>query len=261
MSRENQQGGQTLVFGKDAQAYRAFRPQYPAALFEWLAGVAPSRSLALDCGTGSGQAALGLADLFARVVATDPDPRQIAAAPKRDNIDYRLAAAEADLGLAGQVDLIACACSVHWFDLPRFYARARVALKPGGIIAVWTYDWPWTGSETVDAVLERLKSDILGPFWGETARYYFSGYAELPFPFEECAPFEACAAPAFHSRIAGSHEELLGFLRTWSAVTKFREAHGSDPLAMIAGDLAGAWAANPPASPVRAPLHMRCGRA
>jgi len=250
MSRENVQ---TLVFGEDAEAYRAFRPQYPAALFEWLARVAPSRGLALDCGTGSGQAALGLAEHFARVVATDPDPRQLAAAPRRANIDYRLAAAEADLGLAGQVDLIACACSVHWFDLPRFYARAREALKPGGVIAVWTYDWPWTGSAPVDAVLERLKTDILGPFWGETARYYFSGYKELPFPFEERD------APVFRSEIAASREELQRFLSTWSAVGKYREAHGRDPLEMIAADLAAAWAAGAPALPVSIPLHMRIG--
>lgn len=243
----------SLYFGQDAEGYRAFRPQYPAALYEWLAQTAPSRALAWDCGTGSGQAALGLAEHFDRVVATDPDARQLAEAEKRANIEYRLAAAEADLDLAGEVDLIACACSVHWFDLPAFYARAREALKRDGIIAVWTYDWPWTGSPPLDAALETLKTDILGPFWGENARYYFSGYAALPFPFEERA------APLFHSPIAASCEELMNFLRTWSAVTKYRAHHGSDPLAHIETQLAQAWKARPPACPVRAPLHMRCG--
>lgn len=255
MSRKTDQGGQTLVFGEDAAGYRAFRPQYPQALFEWLAAAAPAPALAWDCGTGSGQAALGLAAHFDRVVATDPDPRQLAAAPKRANIDYRVATAEADPGFSGEVDLVACACSVHWFDLPRFYARAREALKPGGVIAVWTYDWPRTGSAPVDAVLERLKTDILGPFWGENARYYFSGYRELPFPFEEQN------APVFRSRIAESREELLRFLSTWSAVTKYRERHGRDPLEIIAEDLAMAWAKTEPERPVVVPLHMRCGKA
>jgi SAM-dependent methyltransferase len=248
------QGAQSLYFGQDAEGYRAFRPQYPAPLYEWLAQAAPSRALAWDCGTGSGQAALGLAAHFDRVVATDPDPRQLAAAPKRANIDYRLAAAEGDLGLAGEVDLIACACSVHWFDLPRFYARARDALKPGGLIAVWTYDWHYTGSAPLDAALETLKTDILGPFWDDNARYYFSGYAALPFPFDEMD------APLFRSPIAASCAELMNFLSTWSAVMKYRERHGSDPLAIMDAQLARAWEASPPASPVCVPLHMRCGK-
>ncbi|WP_442755070.1 class I SAM-dependent methyltransferase [Methylocystis sp. JAN1] len=246
-------GAPSFYFGQDAEGYRAFRPQYPTALYEWLARAAPSRGLAWDCGTGSGQAAVGLAGCFERVVATDPDPRQLAMAPKRANIDYRLAAAEADLGLAGRVDLIACACSVHWFDLPAFYARAREALKPDGIIAVWTYDWPLTGSAPLDAALETLKNDILGPFWGENARYYFSGYAALPFPFEERP------APLFHSPIAASCEELMNFLSTWSAVRKYRARHGRDPLARIGMQVAHAWKASPPVSPVSVPLHMRCG--
>ncbi|WP_457798780.1 class I SAM-dependent methyltransferase [Methylocystis sp. S23] len=244
---------QTLLFGADAEGYRAFRPQYPRALFEWLASVAPSRALAWDCGTGSGQAAQGLAAHFARVVATDPDPRQLAMAPRRGNIDYRLAAAEADLRLAGQVDLVACACSVHWFDLPRFYERAREALKPDGVIAVWTYDWPWAGVRPLDDVLERLKTDILGPFWGDNARYYFSGYEELPFPFAERE------APVFPAEIAGSCGELLKFLSTWSAVKKYRERHGRDPLKAMEADFVAAWEKRPPALPVSVPLHMRCG--
>ncbi|WP_424361024.1 class I SAM-dependent methyltransferase [Methylocystis parvus] len=244
----------SLYFGQDAEGYRAFRPQYPAALYEWLAQAAPSRSLAWDCGTGSGLAASGLAEHFDRVVATDPDPRQLAAAPRRANIDYRLAPAEADLGLAGKVDLIACACSVHWFDLPRFYARAGEALKPGGVIAVWTYDWPWTGSPPLDAALEALRTEILGPFWDDNARYYFSGYAALPFPFEETE------APLFRSPIAATCEDLVNFLRTWSAVTKYRARHGVDPLAIMAPVLARAWEANPPDSPLCVPLHMRCGK-
>lgn len=243
----------SLYFGEDAESYRAFRPKYPDALFRFLAEAAPACGLAWDCGTGSGQAALGLAAHFARVVATDPDERQLAEAPRRDNIDYRRAAAEEDPRLERAADLVACACSVHWFDLPRFYARAQAALKPNGLIAVWTYDWPWTGRAALDRALATLKDDVLGPYWGENARLYFSGYKELPFPFAERA------SPVFHSPIAASCDELLRFLSTWSAVRKYRERKGADPLALVARDLAAAWAADPPRAPLSVPLHMRCG--
>ncbi len=243
----------SLYFGENARDYRAFRPDYPEALFDWLASAAPARGLAWDCGAGSGQATMGLARHFESVLATERDPRQLAQAPRRDNIDYRLAAAEENLGLDGTVDLIACACSLHWFDLARFYPVAACALKPGGLIAAWTYDWPWTGAPALDAVLERLKTEILGPFWGDNAALYFSGYSNLPFPFVECE------APSFTTKIAESPDELLRFLSTWSAVQKYRERHGADPLALVEKALDAAWRQCPPSVPLRVPLHLRCG--
>jgi hypothetical protein len=72
-------------FSAVAASYARYRPGYPAVLFETLAGLAPARDLAWDCATGNGQAALHLAEHFARVVATDLSQEQlgraIAAAP------------------------------------------------------------------------------------------------------------------------------------------------------------------------------------
>ncbi|QGM45330.1 class I SAM-dependent methyltransferase [Methylocystis heyeri] len=244
---------QATLFGHEANRYFAARPRYPDELFEWLSGLAPARELAWDCGAGSGQAALGLAPHFSKIVATDVDDRQLALAPRRPNIEYRRAEAEADLGLDEAVDLIACGCSIHWFNLPAFYQRASQALKRGGVIAAWTYDWPWTGSGAVDAVLRKLREDILGPFWGENSVHYFGRYRNLPFPFSEIEP------PQFRMEIAGSREELSGFLATWSALLKFRQHSGEDALALFARELSEAWALEPPALPLRVPLHMRCG--
>lgn len=249
----NAKEAQSLLFGENAADYRAFRPDYPQELFLWLAGAAPSPGLAWDCGTGSGQAALGLSPHFRRVLATERDPRQLALAPKRPNIDYRLVAAEDDPGLEGAVDLIACACSLHWFDLQRFYAVARRALKPGGVLAAWTYDWPWTGRARLDAVLSDLKTGILGPYWGENAHYYFSGYRTLPLPFAERE------SPRFKTKIADSREDLLRFLSTWSAARRYKEQTGRDPLALVDKALEEAWRADPPALPIEVPLYLRCG--
>jgi SAM-dependent methyltransferase len=246
--------GPTLVFGQDPESYLAFRPEYPDDLFLWLRSLVNSDALAWDCGSGSGQAALGLARHFRRVVATDLDPQQLAVAPARANIDYRLGAAEADLGLRAEVDLIACACSIHWFDLERFYANAKRALKPQGVIVAWTYDWPYTGSKPVDAVLATLRDDILGPFWDEASTYYFGRYENLPFPF---API---ACPPFFVPIAHSREELGRFLGTWSALKKYRQQEKADPLTLIEKDLDAAWRLAPPALPLCIPLHMRAGR-
>ena len=67
-------------FSAHAQNYARFRPTYPTELFAWLASQSPGHRLAWDCGTGNGQAALGLADHFVHVHATDLSPQQLAQA-------------------------------------------------------------------------------------------------------------------------------------------------------------------------------------
>ena len=82
-------------FSERAVGYAQFRPTYPAALFDWLTRLAPGRACAWDAGTGNGQAALGLAERFERVVATDASPAQIANARAHPRVAYRVAPADA----------------------------------------------------------------------------------------------------------------------------------------------------------------------
>ena len=58
-------------FSEHAADYAKFRPNYPAELFDHLASLPRARALAWDCATGNGQAALGLAQHFEKVVGTD----------------------------------------------------------------------------------------------------------------------------------------------------------------------------------------------
>src|SRR2546423_4291925 len=82
-------------FSAVSAAYAAFRPRYPDALFEFVAREAPDRDTAWDAGTGSGQAALGLAHYFAHVMATDASEAQIQHATAHERVSYRIAPAEA----------------------------------------------------------------------------------------------------------------------------------------------------------------------
>src|SRR5437667_11531083 len=77
-------------FSRQAADYAKFRPRYPQQLFDYLGSIAPSRQLAWDCGTGNGQAAVGLALLFDRVIATDASEKQIAKAEPHERVEYRV---------------------------------------------------------------------------------------------------------------------------------------------------------------------------
>ena len=73
-------------FSGHADRYGAYRPTYPAALFEYLASLCPCHDLAWDCATGNGQAAHALVSFFRSVVATDARERQIAQARPHEKI-------------------------------------------------------------------------------------------------------------------------------------------------------------------------------
>src|SRR5215831_9466809 len=117
-------------FSKQAADYAKFRPRYPQKLFEYLGSIVPSRQLAWDCGTGNGQAAVGLASTFDRIIATDASEKQIANAQSYERVEYRVAPAENSSIGSETIDLIMVAQALHWFDRDRFYAEARRILKP-----------------------------------------------------------------------------------------------------------------------------------
>lgn len=238
-------------FGAVSDAYARHRPRYPEALFAFLASVAPARDLAWDCGTGNGQAALGLAEHFRRVVATDASAGQLARARPHPRVEYRRAPADAS-GLPDRsTDLVTAAQALHWFDLPRFYAEARRVLVAGGVLAVWCYGLLAAGPE-LDPALRRFYEDTVGPYWPPERRLVDAGYRSLDFPFEEIP------APALAMETAMTLDDLGGFLSSWSATRYYRERRGHDPVPPLLAELAPAW--GPGARRIRWPLAVRAGR-
>src|SRR4051794_13093173 len=129
-------------FSGHAADYREFRPAYPPELFAFLAGVSPRRELAWDCGTGRGQPAVGLAEHFAKVFATDASAQQLANAEPHPGVEYAVAPAEKCPLPDGSVDLVMVAQALHWFDHDRFYAEARRVCRPAGLLAATCYFAP-----------------------------------------------------------------------------------------------------------------------
>lgn len=220
-------------FSLQAAAYRLHRPGYPAALFDFLADLAPARELAWDCGCGSGQATRDLALRFARVIATDPSAAQLAQAGTTPNIIYR-AAAETDPRIAGgSVDLVTAAQAAHWFDAPRFHTEVTRVLKCGGVLALWIYGLPRI-DPAVDACVQEFHSVSVGRYWPAGRFHVDTGYRHLPFPYADLD------APAFEHRLQWTLEDLLQHLDTWSAVRYCRERTGTDPVAQARPALAQA---------------------
>jgi ubiquinone/menaquinone biosynthesis C-methylase UbiE len=186
-------------------------------------------------------------------VATDESGEMIAQAPYDPGIVYRVAEAE-ESGLEGSsVDLVTVASAIHWFDLKRFYAEVRRVVKSGGTIAAWTYYTPVFDSD-VDAVIQRLVHEVLGPYWDERLHYVVDEFHDLPFPFE---PIES---PPFQTDMKWNMQDLLAYFETWSSSVKYRQANHVGPTTLIESDLARAWGDPQQKRDLRFPLYMRLGR-
>ena len=240
-------------FSSVAPGYAAFRPRYPEALFAYLASLPARRDLAWDSGAGSGQAALGLAPYFGQVLATDASAAQIAVAAAHPRVGYRVAAAHESGLAAATVDLVAVAQALHWFALPAFYTEVARVLAPGGVLAVWCYGLLWLDDARLDDLVQRFYTATVGPFWPPERRIVEAGYRTLRFPFAEISP------PAFVMTAEWRLWELLGFLSTWSAVTRCRKATGRDPVGDLAPALAPLWGGDRVRT-IRWPLSVRIGR-
>ncbi len=240
-------------FSKQSQLYAQYRPKYPEEIYAYLASMAPGNSLAWDCGTGNGQAAVGLARYFDRVFATDASAEQISRAYPHPKVDYQVEPAE-HISLAGStVDLVTVAVAIHGFNFDEFYHEVKRVLKPDGILAAWTYNLTQISPE-IDLLIHEYYFRILNGFWPERIRYLEEGYETIPFPFDEIIPL------SFAMQANWDLNQFAGFLDSWSATQRYKEQKGQHPLELIWDQLSAAWGNENGPRSIRWPLHFRIGR-
>jgi len=240
-------------FSGHSGQYAQYRPRYPDEIYAYLASIAPARALAWDCGTGNGQAAIGLAKHFDRVHATDASAEQISLAYSDARVNYRVEPAEHVSLHDASTDLVTVAVAIHWFDFDTFYREVKRVLKPDGILAAWTYNAVEVSPE-IDELIWHYYRDIVGEYWPERIRYLEQRYETIPFPFEEIVP------PAFAMEINWNLLQLAGFLDSWSATQRYKAQKGRHPLNLIWQPLLAAWGNENETRRVRWPLHFRIGR-
>ena len=240
-------------FSSGSAGYAAYRPGYPLELIDELTSISPGTGRALDCGCGTGQLSVLLAERFDEVIATDASAAQIAAAEPRDGVVYRTARAE-DSGLeANSVDLIAVAQAAHWLDLDAFYAHARRIARPQAAIALITYGVLHLEGE-LDRHLHTFYYQTIAAYWPPERRHVETGYRDLPFPF---TPIDV---PPQVIEMRWTLDQLIGYLNTWSAVKAAEKALGVNPVDELARALGEEWGDPATRRLVTWPLTIRAGR-
>jgi SAM-dependent methyltransferase len=150
------------------------------------------------------------------------------------------------------VDAVTIAQALHWFDHDRFWSEVRRVLRPGGIVAGFSYGMQWTGEAEIDAAVRHYHDVIVGPWWPPERALIGEGYLGLPFPFPRLEP------PRFELTAEWTLAQFLGYVRSWSGTQRRIAATGEDPLPSLAERLDARWGARP--RTVHWPLTVLAGR-
>lgn len=241
----------TTLFTRQHEAYRRGRPGYPDALYTRLVALLPRplpRTLAWDCGCGSGQASRALAERFDRVVATDVSQSQLDAATPDARISYLLALAHDVRELADQsVALITAATAFHWFEERAFYREAwRVICPAGGVLAIWSYaEHQVVGAQAIDAWTSWLARELLAPYWmPQNIDLMTHGYTRARRPAEDATEVTERVfggEDRLVSRASMSLSDYLHYLGSWSASQRFLEDQGESISSRFGGEVEALW--------------------
>lgn len=225
-------------FSAVAAQYASARPQYPAALFDWIASIAPARVLCWEAGCGSGQATRDLALRFDRVHAGDPSLAQIAQAPMIDNVDFVVEPGEHCALPDASADAACVAQALHWFDRDAYFAEVARVLKPGGVLVAWGYQDIVVPDAL--AIANASLQDAILPHWPPQRADVDAAYAG--YDWQMLLPTaERIDSPAFELTAGWPLQRLLGYFASYSASKRHREATGRDIVADSAPEFARAW--------------------
>lgn len=241
-------------FSAQAADYARHRPRYPAELFAWLAQESPARERAWDAGCGNGQASVGLAEVFDAVYASDPSAAQIAQCPSHPRIQFVEERAEACSLPNRSIDLLLVAQAYHWLDHARFVPEAERIVREEGLFCALSYGLCRVSPE-VDALYDLYYGHIVDAYWPPERAHIENGYAELPLPGTELHDL-----PSFSMAPVWTLAHYRGYLSSWSATQRYKQARGSDPLATIDAALGEAWGDPQQPRCINFPLRLRVCR-
>lgn len=224
-------------FSQVAGAYAHWRPTYPDGLFDAITAVVPANASVWEPGCGSGQATRGLSRRFAQVFATDPSAAQVqqhwASGAASGNVRLAVEPAEKTSLADHGADLVAVAQALHWFDRAGFFSECERVLRPGGVLAAWTYQ-DMVFSDDLLPAADAFRAQIES-YWPQERDDVDAGYAGYAWPFP------ALTAPGLWLTAEWTLPQLLGYLGSLSATARCRADSGRDPVDDHADALAVAW--------------------
>ncbi len=125
-------------------------------------------------------------------------------------------------------------------------------MKPSGILAVFGYGF-FEIDPAIDAVINENLLKPIDRFWAKGNRLLMSGYKDVTLPFAEIpTPTNFCIETKW------TLQQLLAYLRTWSAVKLFIAKFGYDPVSELEPKVKPFWQGTEML--VKMPIFLKAGR-
>ncbi len=194
---------------------------YPKELFNFIASLVESHDQAWDCATGNGQAAVGLAEYFSHVEATDISEEQISNAFSSAKINYSVQPSESTAFENNQFNIVNVAQALHWFDYSKYWNEVARVLKPDGAFVAFSYVWPQVSDE-IDQILKTYIRNIIEPYWAPNNKLAEEGYRSLELPFE---PIKV---PDIKLENRWNLDQFLNYIHTWSGTRRCMDDIGHE---------------------------------
>ena len=173
--------------------------------------------------------------------------------PATPGVYYLAEQGEASALAARSADMVTVAQAYHWLDHPRFHAEVDRVLAPGGAFAVWCYGVLHVEPE-IEAAMARFYDGTVGAYWPKERVHVERGYRHFTIPIAEVP------APPMSITTEFTLPQLLGYVRTWSAVGRYMKANGHDPVPEFGQEFATLWVDPDRPRRVEWPISVRAGR-
>ncbi len=205
-------------YGLHADRYRAFRPGYPAWLFDRAAELCgDARGQAAELGAGSGQATGEILKRFERVTVIEPDADMAALIPVDPRLTVVVSPAETAV-LPQSLDAVFSATAFHWMDAAVVGRRVAQALRPGGVFLAFGYQpFEVTGPA---AAVELFQGEMA--LWAAHTDTRLSVWRPYPELLRASGAFSHIEDIAFGFDVVLTPERAAGLLMT----TSYAAAHG-----------------------------------
>jgi SAM-dependent methyltransferase len=206
--------------------------------------------IAWDCGSGNGQAAVNLAEIFNKVFATDASAKQIEHAIIHKNVSYSVQPSENTNFHDSSFDCVTVAQAIHWFDLKKFYNEVNRVLKPGGLLCVWGYTW-FKISDDIDEIVEKTLITSLKDYWAPQTKLLQDGFKDLVLPYKQIV------VPSFEIVVHWDLTQIISYLHSWSPMKSYGEKHGEKGMDLLFEGLIRVWGSKDKKRKISMPIYMK----
>ena len=210
----------------NAEMYNTYRPQPQTTLLDICTQLTGNDHphLVVDLGSGTGLSTMLWASKAHQVIGIEPNAdmrHQAIQQATTMQVDHCVTFRE---GLSTQTnlptqcaDVVTCSQALHWMEPGPTFAEVARILRPGGLFAIYDYDWPptthWEIHAAYHCVIDHIEH-IRNMLPGVQGRHWLDKQYHLE-RMKASKKFRFLTEVAFHRIEEGTADRFLGLMMTW----------------------------------------------